>query len=66
MIWAGPTLIIGGQDSTVLPHASIEAIAARLPHAELRWLPRSDHRLSQDNPDGFARLLDDFLEQVLA
>jgi pimeloyl-ACP methyl ester carboxylesterase len=66
MSWDGPTLIIGGQDSTVLPHASIEAIAARLPRAELHWLPRSDHRLCQDNPDGFARLLDSFLEQVLA
>lgn len=63
--WTGPTLVIGGADATVLPPESIKAIAARLAQAELVWLPRSDHRLCQDNPAGFARLFDDFAARLL-
>jgi pimeloyl-ACP methyl ester carboxylesterase len=65
MVWSGPTLVIGGAESTVLPPASIEAIAQMLPEAELRWLERADHRLCQDNPESFARLLDDFIARRL-
>jgi 3-oxoadipate enol-lactonase len=65
MIWPGPTLVIGGSEPTVLPRESIEAVAARLPRAELAWLPRADHRLCQDNPVGFARLVDDFVGRIL-
>lgn len=65
MVWSGPTLVIGGAESTVLPPASIEAIAQMLPDAELRWLERADHRLCQDNPASFARLLDDFIARRL-
>lgn len=61
LIWDGPTLVIGGSEPTVLPRESIEAVARRLPRAELAWLPRSDHRLCQDNPVDFARLFDDFV-----
>ena len=63
--WAGPTLIIGGSEPTVLPRESIESVAARLPQAELTWLPRSDHRLCQDNPQDLARLFDDFVARTL-
>ncbi len=63
--WTGPTLVIGGSNSTVLPAASIEAVARSLPQAELQWLERADHRLSQDNPAGLATLIDRFLAQIL-
>jgi pimeloyl-ACP methyl ester carboxylesterase len=65
LVWDGPTLVIGGSEPTVLPRESIAAVAARLPQAELTWLPRSDHRLCQDNPFGFARLFDDFVGRML-
>jgi pimeloyl-ACP methyl ester carboxylesterase len=65
LAWAGPTLIVGGSEPTVLPSESIEAVAARLPQAELTWLPRSDHRLCQDNPKDLARLFDDFVARTL-
>jgi pimeloyl-ACP methyl ester carboxylesterase len=64
--WSGPTLIIGSTESTVLSPESIRALASRLPDARLEWLPRSNHRLCQDNPEGFARLLDDYLSLQLA
>lgn len=65
LVWSGPTLVIGGTEPTVLPRESIEAVALRLPRAELAWLPRADHRLCQDNPAGFARLVDDFVARML-
>lgn len=65
LLWHGPTLVIGGAEATVLPPESIQAIAARLPQAELTWLPHSDHRLCQDNPAGFARLFDGFVARLL-
>lgn len=65
MHWSGPTLVIGGAESTVLPPASIEAVARMLPNAELRWLERANHRLSQDNPSGMASLIDQFLHRAL-
>ena len=62
--WQGPTLVFGGACSTVLPPEMAQRVASRLPGARLQSLPEANHRLSQDNPEGFARLLDDFVESV--
>lgn len=62
--WQGPTLVFGGACSTVLPPEMAQRVASRLPGARLQSLPEANHRLSQDNPEGFARLLDDFVESL--
>ena len=62
--WTGPTLVFAGACSTVLPPEMAVRVAARLPGARLRSLPDANHRLSQDNPEGFAALLDEFISQL--
>jgi len=62
--WRGPTLVFGGAASTVLPVEMAARVAARLPGAQLASLAAANHRLSQDNPEGFAALLDGFVESL--
>lgn len=59
--WAGPTLVFAGACSTVLPPEMAVRVASRLPGAQLGSLEKANHRLSQDNPEGFAALLDGFV-----
>ena len=59
--WAGPTLVFAGACSTVLPPEMAVRVASRLPGAQLGRLEKANHRLSQDNPEGFAALLDGFV-----
>ena len=60
--YAGPALVFGGAQSTVLPTSMFERVAAHLPGSTLDSLPNANHRLCQDNPTGFARKLDYFLD----
>ena len=62
--WRGPTLVFGGAASTVLPVQMAARVAARLPGAQLASLAEANHRLSQDNPEGFAALLDRVVESL--
>jgi pimeloyl-ACP methyl ester carboxylesterase len=62
--WTGPALVFAGACSTVLPPEMAVRVAARLPGARLRSLPNANHRLSQDNPEGFAALLDEFASEI--
>ena len=62
--WSGPTLVFGGACSTVLPTDMPTRVAARLTDARLSSLPEANHRLSQDNPQGFAALVDHFVESL--
>ena len=64
LTWRGPTLVFGGAASTVLPVDMAARVAARLPGAQLTSLAAANHRLSQDNPEGFAGLLDGFVESL--
>jgi pimeloyl-ACP methyl ester carboxylesterase len=59
--YAGPALVFGGAQSTVLPPSMFERVARHLPGSSLDSLPNANHRLCQDNPAGFARMLDAFL-----
>ena len=59
--YAGPALVFGGAQSTVLPASMFERVARHLPGSSLDSLPDANHRLSQDNPAGFTRKLDAFL-----
>lgn len=48
-----PVLVFGGAEASVLPAAITDRVCTLLPAA--------DHRLSQDNPAGFAALMDAFI-----
>ena len=56
-----PVLVFGGAEATVLPASIVDRICALLPDHQRAVLPASDHRLSQDNPGGFAALMDRFI-----
>lgn len=56
-----PVLVFGGAEATVLPPATVDRVCALLPNHERALLPGADHRLSQDNPAGFAALMDAFV-----
>jgi len=58
---ARPVLVFGGAAASVLPASIVDRVCALLPNHERALLPAADHRLSQDNPAGFAALLDDFV-----
>jgi len=58
---AAPVLLFRGAENTAIERAEIERGLRRLPQARAAELPLADHRLCQDDPEGFARLVDDFL-----
>jgi pimeloyl-ACP methyl ester carboxylesterase len=58
-----PVLVFGGANATVLPPEIIDRVCALLPQHERALLAHADHRLCQDNPEGFARLLDAFVTE---
>ena len=55
-----PVLVFGGAEATVLPATIVDRVCALLPDHQREVLPAADHRLSQDNPAGFAALMDRF------
>lgn len=65
--WAGlgdlraPTLVVGGTADLFLPVATLEAMAAAIPGAELRLLPGGTHYLPVEQPVEMAAAVDDFL-----
>ena len=59
--YQGPALVFGGAESTVLPPAMFDRVAALLPRAERATLAGANHRLCQDRPEGFAALMDRFV-----
>lgn len=54
---ACPVLLVRGAESDIIPEAELDRAAAHLPQARRAELPRANHRLSQDNPSGFASLV---------
>ncbi len=56
-----PVLVFGGAEATVLPAAIVDRVCVLLPNHQRAVLPAADHRLSQDNPAGFAALMDRFI-----
>ena len=58
-----PVLVFGGAEATLLPPAIIDRVCDLLPDHRRALLPASNHRLSQDNPSGFAALMDEFIEE---
>lgn len=58
-----PTLLFGGAQATVLSPAIIDRVATLLPNQRRAILADADHRLCQDNPAGFAALIDPFIKE---
>ena len=59
-----PVLVFGGAEASVLPPSVTDRVCALLPNHQRALLPAADHRLSQDNPAGFAALMDAFIEAL--
>lgn len=54
---ACPVLLVRGAESDIITAPELDRAACHLPHAARAELSRANHRLSQDNPAGFAALL---------
>ena len=59
-----PTLLVRGERSPVLPRATAEEIARRIPRARLEEIPGAYHHLVLDQPAAFTALLDHFLTET--
>lgn len=58
-----PTLVIWGEDDRLLPPAYGEAFRSRIRGARLEIVPDASHMLIVEQPDLFATLVEDFLQQ---
>lgn len=56
-----PTLVLWGDRDTKTPRELSESIAAGVPDARLQEIPDAGHLSNLDNPEAFARAVDDFL-----
>ena len=55
------TLVITGEDDTVVPPQNSRNLAARLPHAELAVIENAGHMLFVEKADAFNRIVTEFL-----
>ena len=56
-----PALVLHGTDDRSVAPANAEILAARIPGAELRWLPGAGHRYRSEQPEAADRAVLDFL-----
>lgn len=63
---AQPTLLFGGEHCTVIGEAAMRRAQEAIPHSRLEVLRDANHRLTQDNPAGFAALVRGFLARECA
>lgn len=61
-----PTLILRGDHSAVFPRERMDRLHRMIPGSETGTVADCDHRISQDQPEAFARLIDDFLARRVA
>ncbi len=61
-----PTLLVHGASSPVLTREMAERFAARVPSVELVTIPGAGHSVAGDKPDEFAKVVETFLDTVLA
>jgi 3-oxoacyl-[acyl-carrier-protein] synthase II len=59
-----PCLVVAGEHDTVSPPTEAAALAARLPHADLRVLPGCGHFAMIDQSRNFARAIDEFVASL--
>jgi pimeloyl-ACP methyl ester carboxylesterase len=56
-----PTLVVHGTEDRVIDYRNARLLASRLPDAELELLPGRGHLLFWEDPEGFARLVREFV-----
>ena len=61
-----PTLVLVGQEDALTPPAVAEAMAKKIPGAQLEVIPGAGHLSNLEQPARFTRLLDHFLARVPA
>ncbi len=59
-----PALVLVGEHDRLTPPDAAQALAERLPRAELYEIPRAGHMSNLENPDYFNERLFAFLEQI--
>lgn len=59
-----PTLLFHGEHCTVIEAEAMRRARRNIPQARLATLAGANHRLSQDSPAGFARLVGAFLREA--
>jgi 3-oxoadipate enol-lactonase len=58
---AAPTLVVTGDDDRVIPGASSEVLAERIPNARLEVIGGAGHLFFLERPEATLRVLEDFL-----
>lgn len=61
---AAPALVLCGSADRMTPPAESQALAAGLPHAELRLVERSGHMVTLEQPDAVTAHIADFLDRI--
>jgi 3-oxoadipate enol-lactonase len=56
------TLVIAGEEDTLIPPASAQLMHQNIPGAKLATIPRAGHYAALENPEDFGRVLRQFLE----
>ncbi|WP_416567373.1 alpha/beta fold hydrolase [Nocardia testacea] len=65
--WLGsscPALVLRGEHSTLLPEPLACEMVARRPASRLVQFPGAGHWIHDDDPDGMARVVADFLSEL--
>jgi non-heme chloroperoxidase len=57
-----PTIVLAGEDDRTTPRWHSETLAARIPNARSRWLPRTGHAINWQRPEAVV----DAVEELLA
>jgi len=58
-----PTLMMRGAESHVFPKHNMDRLQAMIPGSEAHDVPGCDHRISQDQPELMAKLVDSFVRR---
>ena len=59
-----PTLIVHGEDDATIPPGEGQIMARGIRGSRIKMLPQSGHLSNLENPDGFNRVLGEFLQQL--
>jgi esterase len=59
-----PTLIVRGMETDVLPLQVAQRMVQVMPKAQLAQVERATHMVMEENPEGFLRVVRDFLERT--
>jgi pimeloyl-ACP methyl ester carboxylesterase len=58
-----PTLVVAGEEDTVIPSAEIKTMAEQISKSEFHVLPQAGHLLNLEQPDAFKDIFQHFLKR---